>query len=177
MLLFCRTMLVSCNLDEDNEEYPQGEEMYRGLTILHLTCVFDQDHIMKYFLRFGLTSSLNAKTMKRQSLMHICAWYGTYNTMNLLVRHGVSVEEKNESGHFAIHLASMKGHYICLQSLLKAGADPNAGDNDGNTALHSAVVHDQIECAEELFKFEDVSMKIKRVWKIRKFIAHSAELL
>ena len=93
--------------------------MYKGLTILHLTCVFDQDHIMKHFLRFGIGMILKAGSKSKQSLVHICAWYGTYNTMNLLIRNGISVEDKNSKGFSPIHLATIRGHFACVQSLLK----------------------------------------------------------
>ena len=70
------------------EEYvDQNDDLYKGLSILHLTCVFDQDHIMKHFLRFGIGLILKyAGSKSKQTLMHICAWYGTYNIMNLLIR-------------------------------------------------------------------------------------------
>ena len=150
------TMEVS--LHQFEEYVNQNDDLYKGLSILHLTCVFDQDHIMKHFLRFGIGLILKyAGSKSKQTLMHICAWYGTYNIMNLLIRNGVSVEERNNKGFTPIHLATIQGHFVCVQALLKAGVNPNDIDSNGNTCLHSAVIANQIECAEELFKFKAVS--------------------
>lgn len=46
------TMMVSC-ADEDfyDEQLPP---QCLNLTILHLTCAFDQSHIMRYFLLYGI---------------------------------------------------------------------------------------------------------------------------
>ena len=119
-----RTMMVSIHQEDTNENFDENFDendllMYKGLTILHLTCVFDQDHIMKHFLRFGIGMILKAGSKSKQSLVHICAWYGTYNTMNLLIRNGISVEDKNSKGFSPIHLATIRGHFACVQSLLK----------------------------------------------------------
>ena len=122
-----RTMMVSIHQEDTNENFDENFDendllMHKGLTILHLTCVFDQDHIMKHFLRFGIGMILKAGSKSKQSLVHICAWYGTYNTMNLLIRNGISVEDKNSKGFSPIHLATIRGHFACVQSLLKVMA-------------------------------------------------------
>ena len=118
-----RTMMVSVHQEDNTENIFDDNNndllMYKGLTILHLTCVFDQDHIMKHFLRFGIGMILKAGSKSKQSLVHICAWYGTFNTMNLLIRNGISVEDKNSKGFSPIHLATIRGHFACVQSLLK----------------------------------------------------------
>ena len=153
-----RTMLVSTHQFEDIS-IENDEEMCKGLSILHLTCVFDQDHIMKQFLRFGIGFVLKASSSSKQTLIHVCSWYGNYNTMSLLIRSGLSLEGKNTKGLTPIHLATTQGHYICVQSLLKDGANPNEVDLNGNSTLHLAVISNQIECAEELFRFENVSTR------------------
>ena len=102
---------------------------------------------------------MKASSSSKQTLIHVCSWYGNYNTLSLLIRSGLSLEGKNTKGLTPIHLATTQGHYICVQSLLKDGANPNEVDLNGNSTLHLAVISNQIECAEELFRFENVSTR------------------
>ena len=146
-------MLVSC-LNE--EMSPNDDPLCTGLTPLHLVCAFDQTHILKYYLSYGFQAVSKVVTTTKQSLMHTCAWFGSYSTLSLLIRNGVSTEEPNGKGQLPLHLASIKGNYICIQNLLKEMLDPNLGDSDGNTAVHLAVMHDKMKSVEELLKFDTV---------------------
>jgi hypothetical protein len=102
-------MLVESSDDNDISSYPPGEEMYKGLTILHLACAFDQESVMKYFLRFGLSSTMKVLTDNQQTLSHVCAWFGTPSTMSLLVKTGAKVNDMNARGHAPLHLAGRLG--------------------------------------------------------------------
>ena len=46
-------------------------ENHQKLSVLHLTCAFDQVHILKYFLRYGLKLVQNLNEAK-QSLIQSC---------------------------------------------------------------------------------------------------------
>ena len=120
-------------------------------------CTNQIEYINFFWDRFGIGFVLKASSNTKQSLIHVCSWYGNYNTMSLLIRNGLSLECKNTKGLTPIHLATTQGHYICVQSLLKDGANPNEVDLKGNSTLHLAVISNRLECAEELFRFENVS--------------------
>ena len=147
------TMLVS--LTDEEMEKVQNEN-YEKLSILHLTCVFDQVQIMKYFLRYGIRSA-QMFNEANQSLIHTCAYFGSPLTMNLLIRNGFPFEERNVKGKIPLHLAAFQGNEICLQALLKEAENPNERDYDGYTALHIATRENQLKSALELLKYETVS--------------------
>lgn len=159
------TMLVSLT-DEDLQS--TENENYEKLSILHLTCVFDQVQIMKYFLRYGIRSA-QMLNEANQSLIHTCAYFGSPMTMNLLIRNGFPFEERNVKGKLPLHLAAFQGNEICLQALLKEAENPNERDYDGYTALHIATQQNHLKSTQELLKYETVSYKYILHFKIRKF--------
>lgn len=91
--------------------------------------------------------------------MHTCAWFGSHACLSLLMRNGLSVEDKNEQGQSPLHLAASRGHVLCLQTILKEMLNPNEMDDiNGNSALHSSVIHNQLRATEELLKFETIEV-------------------
>ncbi len=83
-----RTLEITCveNPLADQETCSEGLErdMFKGLSILHIACAFNQDQVVSYFLRYG-SAILNISTCSGQSLLHTCSWYGATSCAALLV--------------------------------------------------------------------------------------------
>jgi len=79
---------------------------------------------------------------------------GTRNleVVDLLLKAGVDVNQKNMLGMNALLLVSGYGNDHLVKMILGAGADPNATNDFGHTALHLAVVgqRDQIKKLKEM---------------------------
>ena len=128
---------------------------------MHLVCAFDALQILRYFLLYGIAIISKINQSSKQSLIHICSWFGSSACLGLLMRNGLSIEEKNSHGQLPLHLAAKRGKFSCLQILLKEMMNPNESDLNGKSALHAAVIHNQLECAEELLKFENVRVSVQ----------------
>ena len=154
--------MISCITNTDNDFFDETEnQLCSNLTILHLICAFDQTYLLKHFLLYyGLAAVSRITTISKQTLIHICAWYGSNTCLALLMRNGISIEDKNNQGQLPLHLAAFTGNNISLQTLLKEMDNPNVTDLDGNSALHIAVIHDKLQCTDDLLKFENVCFKI-----------------
>ena len=87
--------MVSCMFQSDLED---SSEISSGLTIFHLVCIFDQINVMKFFLRYGIAVMSKISSLSKQSLIHVCAWFGSQTCLSLLMRNGLSIEDKNELG-------------------------------------------------------------------------------
>ena len=107
--------------------------------------------------KFVLSLTFRLTTISKQTLIHVCAWYGSHSCLGLLMRNGISIDDKNNQGQVPLHLAAFTGNNLCLQTLMKEMDNPNETDLDGNSSLHIAVIHDKLQCTEELLKFESVS--------------------
>ncbi len=83
-----RTLEITCveNPLADQEVSTERLEtdVFKGLSILHIACAFDQEQVVSYFLRYG-SAILNISTTSGQSLLHTCAWYGGTACTTLLV--------------------------------------------------------------------------------------------
>ena len=77
-----------------------------------------------------------AKTRDGRTLLHLVAVTSGADLVPLLIRGGVSVNEKDPQGWTPLHFAAAQGQAVLVQALLAAGADPNARDNDQRTPRH-----------------------------------------
>ena len=88
--------------------------------------------------------------------MHFFHYFnsGTRNleVVDLLLRAGVDVNQKNMLGMNALLLVSGYGNDQLVKMILDVGADPNTTNDFGHTALHLAVVgqRDQIKKLKEM---------------------------
>lgn len=73
--------------------------------------------------------------------------------VELLIRKGTSVNEKNGNFLTPLHIASDKGHTDLMEVLLKHGAKINGLDSLGQTALHRASRAGQLNSAQTLLSY------------------------
>ena len=71
-----------------------------------------------------------------QTALHLAAFHGKAEKVQLLVAHGVQVNARENEGRTALHDAVEFTNYPTVTALLKAGADPNIADCDGCVPLH-----------------------------------------
>jgi twitching motility protein PilT len=81
-----------------------------------------------------------------QDLLEI-AWMeaagsGQTDRMNSMLKEGLNVDLKDQTGSTALMLASAYGHTEIVQALIEHAADPNVRDNNGLTALMRAAMRD-----------------------------------
>lgn len=66
--------------------------------------------------------------------LHVATYYGFFECMEILIKAGANVNEKNDVGY-----AAWFGLPDCLQLLMEHGADPDIKSNNGGTPLiHAA---------------------------------------
>ena len=62
--------------------------------------------------------------------------------LEVLIKHGADVNEKNDKNATALMKACNKGNVDAINVLLRAGADLNIADAKGQTVLHHAAEGD-----------------------------------
>jgi ankyrin repeat protein len=83
-------------------------------------------------------------------LLRNAARKGESEKVRDLLKSGVDVNAKNETGYTALMFAAMLGHAEVVDSLIEAGADVNAENEQQATALMSAVVGGNTEIVKAL---------------------------
>ena len=77
--------------------------------------------------------------------LHLAAHFGLENTVDILLRQGDSISERDGYGGTALHRAVEAGQKSVVQLLLEHGADIQARDMNGHTAIHKAAIGGQTE--------------------------------
>jgi hypothetical protein len=98
------------------------------------------------------TQGGGAKAKEASLALVSAAREGEADSVQVLLRHGVQVNAKDDSGATALLAAASNGHAETVQLLIAAGAEVNARNNVGRTALMSAVANGYIETVQVLMK-------------------------
>ncbi len=77
--------------------------------------------------------------------LHDAAMRGNVKKINELLKKGVEVDSKNDTGSTALHWAAFKGHLDVAKVLIRHGADVNALSDRGSTPLRLATTHEKSE--------------------------------
>ncbi|MEQ2176072.1 hypothetical protein GOODEAATRI_024357, partial [Goodea atripinnis] len=116
-----------------------------GLMPLHVCTSPESLGCAKYLLQYGAT--INSCTLDEDDApLHVAARNGLQDHVELYLRHGAAVDNKNNEGLTPLNAAcahpqEMKdfGRYLKVcQMLLDAGADVRTKDQDTHTPLHMA---------------------------------------
>lgn len=73
--------------------------------------------------------------------------------MEILIRKGALLNEKNKDFLTPLHIASDLSHFDSMDLLLKSGAKVNALDGLGQTALHRCARDDNIQACRILLSY------------------------
>lgn len=98
------------------------------------------------------TQGGGAKAQEASFALVSAAREGETESVRALLRHGVQVNAKDDSGATALLAGASNGHGETVQLLISAGADVKARNNIGRTALLSAVANGYVEIVRALMK-------------------------
>lgn len=73
--------------------------------------------------------------------------------MELLIRKGIHLNEKNKDFLTPLHLAADNSHLDLMEVLLRHGAKVNALDGLGQTALHRCTKEDNVQACRLLLSY------------------------
>ena len=91
-----------------------------------------------------------SKDWNEDTPLHIAAYFGYGDIVELLLNHQVDVNAKNSHGKTPLHRATFNGHKDVVNLLLTHGAIVNAKDNYGDTPLCEAMTYGYAEIADTL---------------------------
>lgn len=115
-------------------------------------------------LSFGNAFASENLTNKKQ-LNEMVIRASKSNNIRLIkeyVKHGGSLNIKNEKGYTPLIFAAYYGHREMVKLLLKSGANPCEKDHKGNTALMGAIFKGNLSISYDLMKSDcDVDTKNK----------------
>lgn len=122
--------------------------------------------VMKVFLDAGMLDGM-MPYRRNGDPVHAVARFGTVEMMELLLRHGASVDAKGKYGNSPLHQTVMyAGRDEMRRFLLENGADMNVTNNGGYTPLHTAVCRGNAAAVRMLLEYgADVGFVRVHQWK------------
>ncbi|XP_017772298.1 PREDICTED: tankyrase [Nicrophorus vespilloides] len=127
---------------------------YKGHCLLEAARHSDTAKIKKYL---GQQDVMNFKhPYTGDTALHVCItsmYPKKKQLMELLIRKGVGLNEKNKEFLTALHVAADHSHYDLMDYLLRHGAKVNALDGLGQTALHRCARDDNVQACRILMSY------------------------
>ena len=104
----------------------------------------------------GHPGFLQARAADGFTLLHLAAFFGRADVVDLLLARGSEVDAvaDNPMRVRPLHSASAAGQTAVVEVLLRAGADPDARQEGGWTALHQAALSGDETMARLLLEFD-----------------------
>ncbi len=92
--------------------------------------------------------------VKNKTPLHFAAYNGHAEVLELLLKDGANVDERNANNSTPLHFAAQEGHVKAVELLLKHNADTSLQSdvNGGYTALHFAADEGHVEVVELLIE-------------------------
>ena len=118
-----------------------------GNTALHLAARANQGDLVALLLEKGADPKRKCTGDMATRPVEDAVRFGAAQAIEVLVRHGGYVMERNEEGWSLLHLAAEKGKDDVIKALLHAGADANVRTHNGSTPLLIAVARKQTAAA------------------------------
>ncbi|XP_060597274.1 uncharacterized protein LOC132751156 isoform X2 [Ruditapes philippinarum] len=87
---------------------------------------------------------------KGDTPIHLAARKGYFDIIEILIKKGCNVNQKNQNGFAALHYAARDGRMDIVNFLLKSGADPNIKNKDGDAPIHELVKYQPMDTIEEM---------------------------
>ena len=164
-------------------------ENHRGERPLHLAALGNHSRVVRALLRIGCQvnpftkppylksvpkpkvldpSSIISNSMNLASTpLHYACCKGSYDNVDLLIRHGGMLNANQEDGTSPLMLACAARSPGLVELLLRSGANPNAATSrDRTTALHISVRRNDVETTKQLVSFgADTRAKLQNRWQ------------
>ena len=120
------------------------EAFHIGLNIIHLMCIFDQQHMLEWVASQS-TELLRPCPPLPYSLLS--AWHGALGPIHLLRRLGLLSDERDRQARTGLHIAAHRGHDSVLSQLVSWQADLlEERDLRGRTPLFLATIGSDLPC-------------------------------
>jgi hypothetical protein len=132
-------------------------------TIIHAVTEGDADAVERYLCEGGPALSADAAV----PLLGLAAWHGRQQIVEMMLEHGVDVNQASPTGWTSLMLAAMGGHVESVEALLEAGADVHARTRAGATAASIAAERGHEEVAERLVRAEREELGAGRMAEAR----------
>lgn len=169
---------------------------FEGISDPALFFAVGNDHLStaKLLLDAGarVTRSPESANLKhdRPSLLTSAAWTGDWALIDLLLAHGVDINNFGEEGRTTLIAAVQWAKPEASEYLLEKGADPNLQDNEGETALMRSINYQQEPVLQKLLdhgaklEIKDKEGRTALIWAcyyaydplIRFLIDHGADI-
>lgn len=115
----CRLSLFLCSLNDK--------------TMLKLEEVLN-DALMLGEFDCGVCPGPNSRSITGETPLHLMAYLGDYNALEVLLDAGADINAKDDAGRTALHVAVMQRQFLSVRCLIKCGADISLKTADGQTA-------------------------------------------
>ncbi|PVD18899.1 hypothetical protein C0Q70_21457 [Pomacea canaliculata] len=105
-------------------------------------------------LSHHLCPSINAKNAAGSTALHLSAYHGLDDVVDMLLRKGADITIKDINGHVALHRACVGHRASTVRLLIKSGhCDPHMRcPQNGWVALHEAAMRGNVECVKALLE-------------------------
>ena len=113
-----------------------------GFTPLLLAAARSHTNVVQMLIDHGsdFKSDINIRGGRfEDSLLHLGARCAQENFLEFLIKSGLDINVKNNTGSTPLHTAAENGHFEIVTFLLENGGNVNSVDLDKNTPLHVAV--------------------------------------
>ncbi|MEL7371572.1 MAG: ankyrin repeat domain-containing protein, partial [Myxococcota bacterium] len=108
-----------------------------GLLVTRMI-VDEKPKLLQYFLEQGLVLSVHRSARDGAEALHEAVDHNSADAVNVLLRHGASIDAADRFGRTSLMIAASHGHEALVGRLLEAGANPDHRDRQGRRAVDFA---------------------------------------
>lgn len=154
-------------------------------TLLHRVVLEGNTDVVQQILEHSKCSAINAKNSRGSTALHLAAYHGFDEIVELLLKAGADIAVKDKNGHTSLHRACVGENASTVRLLIKVGkCDPQMRCPQTSwVALHEAAMRGNVECVKTLLELHatpfprndnketpvDVAEKYRRLDVIRVF--------
>jgi len=125
-------------MEEDEAEEGEGGDREKRTAQSFVTTTTAASVAMVYDEQKLVRPSVNARTLKGRTALHLAAWGGHEMCIEALLKGGALVNVQNDTGFTPLHVACERGHLGASWALLHARCDTAIRTERGDSALHLA---------------------------------------
>jgi len=137
------------------EEAQLLSDKAQKLTPLHRAAINGSPGVTEGIIRSATRSAIilnfNAQCNLGWSPLHYAAFYGNTADCEILIRHGASLDLKDNQGLTPLHIAAINGRNLVIEKMIQTGASVvDTLSTEGASPLHYAAFHGHFETCRTL---------------------------